>query len=415
VLRAEYHTGDAFRREARAAAKLPHPNIVAVYDVRQDGNTQYIVMEYVEGQDLKGVIQASTPFRIGQALDMIIQVCEAVGFAHEKGIIHCDIKPQNVLVLSDSKVKVTDFGIARAFSDAPPEQRDKVWGTPYYVPPELISGTTLTPASDVYSIGVMLYEMLAGQPPFEGQSAAEITRQHVLNAPPPIHRYHPRVPRYVRQILDRTLAKDPASRYRSAKQLGRQLAAYRQHGEAATQPLQPLSASSVPTVKEDLAEQPATPAYTVSVTQPQQGIDWVMLLLAALAFLAVMGLLPLWGTVLTRALIQPTPMPTATAIRPNSATPTATSAIVIINTPIPLTPTPELQVTVPDLIGRELEEARRLVREKGLILTVTEQRFDSQVPASNIIAQNVTAGEQRQPTQSNRPRAGRRHHRYLEH
>ena len=116
ILRAEYDAGSAFQREARAAARLPHPNIVAIYDVGQDGNVRYMVMEYAEGQSLKDLLRSRSRIRVDQALDIAIQVCDAVGFVHDKGLIHCDVKPQNVLVQTDGKVKVTDFGIARAFS-----------------------------------------------------------------------------------------------------------------------------------------------------------------------------------------------------------------------------------------------------------------------------------------------------------
>lgn len=391
VLRTGYDAGDAFLREARAAAKLPHSNIVTIYDVGQDDDVRYIVMEYAEGQTLRDMLHTGARLRAGQALDIIIQVCDAVGFAHEKGIIHCDVKPQNVLVQPDGKVKVTDFGIARAFTAGTSEQRGKLWGTPYYAPPELISGQPLTPASDVYAVGVMLYEMLCGRRPFEGQTAAEIARQHVTNAPPPIQRINPRITRYLSQVVDRALAKEAKMRYLTAKDLGKALRVYRQHSTGATQPLQPVQTTG------RAAEQPAaapqaTASHTMLRPTPQQGIDWVMLLLGGLAFLSVMGLLPLWGTVLTRALT-PT-RPTATVQPGQGATPTPTQDLSQINTPSLLTPTPELRVAAPDLVGQELEQARLVASEAGLALTIVEQRHDIQVPQSHIIQQIPSAGEQ---------------------
>lgn len=391
VLRAGYSASDAFRREARAAANLPHPNIVAVHDVREDGDVQYIVMEYIEGQSLQDVIRSQAPLPIGRALDIVSQICEALSYAHGKRIIHCDIKPQNVLVLPDGRVKVTDFGIARAFSSASPEQRDKVWGTPYYAPPELITGKPLTPASDVYAIGVMLYEMLSGQRPFEGQTAAEIARQHVLSAPPPIHQHNPRIPRYVQQVIDRALNKDPSARYQTAGQLRERLAVYRQHSQAATQPLQAEPAAGRSAARPVSPSQHAAPVRELTQTRPRQGVDWLMMLLGGLAFLAVMGLLPIWGTVLSRAFSQPTPAPTP--ISRDTSTPIATLATETIQTPIPPTASPEPRIPVPDLGRTELEEAQLIVRENALALAVVEQRHDSEVPASYVISQDPAAGE----------------------
>jgi serine/threonine protein kinase len=391
VLHTGHGTDDAFQREARAAARLPHPNIVTIYDVGQDGDIQYIVMEYAEGQTLRDMLRPGTYLRAGQALDIAIQICDAVGFAHEKGIIHCDVKPQNVLVQPDGKVKVTDFGIARAFTAGSSEQRGKLWGTPYYAPPELISGQPLTPASDAYSIGVMLYEMLCGRRPFEGQTMAEIARQHVSNAPPPIQQLNPRITRYLSQVVDRALAKEAKVRYQSAGELGKALRAYRQHSTSATQPLQPVEVTGKSTAKQS----PAVPQvpHTMLRPAPQRGIDWAMLILGGLAFLSVMGLLPLWGTVLTRALAPPTPMPTTTVL-PGQHTPTPTQDLTNINTPVPVTPTPEVRVTVPDLVDQELNRARQLASEASLTLAVIEQRHDVQVAASHVIDQTPLPGQQ---------------------
>jgi hypothetical protein len=393
VLRTGYDAGDAFQREARAAAKLPHPNIVTIYDVGQDGDVRYIVMEYAEGQALRDMLHTAPPLRAGQALDIMIQVCDAVGFAHEKGIIHCDVKPQNVLVQADGKVKVTDFGIARAFTTGTSEQRGKLWGTPYYAPPELISGQPLTPASDVYAIGVMLYEMLCGRRPFEGQTAAEIARQHVTNAPPPIQQINPRITQYLIQVIDRALAKEAKMRYPTAQDLGKALRVYRQHSTGATQPIHPVRTAARATEQTSAVPQ-AEASHTMLRPAPKQGIDWVMLLLGGLAFLSVMGLLPLWGAVLTRALTPDVPVPTATIQPGQHATPTPTQDLTQINTPSLLTPTSELRVTAPDLVGQELEQARLVASEAGVALTIIEQRHDITVPQSHIIQQVPSAGEQ---------------------
>lgn len=392
ILHPQYDAGNAFRREARAAAQLPHPNIVTVYDVGQDGDLRYIVMEYAQGVTLKDLLETHAPLRIGRTIDIMIQVCDAVGFAHEKAIIHCDVKPQNILVQPDGTAKVTDFGIARAFSTSSTEQRSRLWGTPYYACPEIISGRPLTPASDVYAIGVILYEALCGTRPFTGQTAADIARQHVADAPPPLEQHNPRVTRYLRQVVDRALDKDPGKRYASAKELAQALRRYRQHGTQDTQPLQPVRvpAPSPGQVTPPTGEQTASRAMLR--TRAKRQVDWVMFLLGGLAFLSVMGLLPLWGTVIARALVPSTPAPTATVLPVGTGLPTPTQDLTQINTPTLLTPSPVPEVMVPDLVGRELEQARQLTHEAGLILIVQGQRNDPTLPESHITEQSPAAG-----------------------
>lgn len=404
ILRPEYSGSETFTHEARSIAKVPHPNIVTVYDVRQDGDTQYIVMEFVEGRDLKEWIRTEAPFRVGQALDIIIQICTAVGFAHDEGLLHCDLKPQNVLVLSNGQVKVTDFGIARALSSDTTQPQGKPWGTPHYASPELIAGRALTPAADQYAIGIIFYELLTGKVPFDGQTAVEIARQHALSAPPPVHLENPRVPHYLEQILDRTLAKDPSRRYPTVKQLGKLLTAYRQRGEAITQPLPALPK----TMPEPAAQQTgpldtptagmSTPLWPPARTpvvppspKPKRRADWLMLILAAVAFVSVMGLAPLWATVLGRALEPDTPAPTTILV-----TPTATSGIAQATEAVPsaATATAVPFVQVPTLVGLELSAAQQRAQEYGLALRVNKERYDLEVPVSHIYSQTPPPGAQ---------------------
>ncbi|MGC9523203.1 MAG: protein kinase domain-containing protein, partial [Anaerolineae bacterium] len=160
---------ERFLHEARAAGRLDHPNIVHVYDVGQDQDRRpYIVMELVPGEDLKTLIRRDAPLPVSEALRIAREICAGVGQAHKQGTIHCDLKPQNILVTDDGQVKVTDFGIARAArqDEIELEPLEVVWGSPHYLSPEQARGRKPTPASDVYSIGVMLYEMLTGVPPF---------------------------------------------------------------------------------------------------------------------------------------------------------------------------------------------------------------------------------------------------------
>lgn len=395
VLRGGDQANEAFQREAQAAAGIPHPNIVAVYDIGQDGDTDYIVMEYVQGPTLQELIHAEAPFRVGRALDIVTQICAAAEFMHQRGIVHCDLKPLNILVLADGQVKIADFGIAHRI-DTGSLRSGVNWGTPHYAAPELVSGKPITPATDVYAIGIILYEMLTGKRPFIAPTAAEIARQHLLNAPPPVEQINPRVPRYVCQVIDRALAKEPDKRYRTAGQMGQLLKSYRQRGEAVTQPLTPVSTLQ-PTVVEPKgfpAEPVAQPLPTTAPV-PAAPFDWTLFILGIIALAAVMGLIPLWGTVITRALARPTPTPAvATPIPTSTWTPQVggeTPVTAIFPTP---TVPPEERVTVPELVGKPFEEAERLARENKLVLAVLSGVNDMQIPVNHVVSQTISAGTQ---------------------
>lgn len=224
-----------FRQEARNVANLSHPNIVTVHDVGQDGNTHYIVMEYIDGNDLKQLIRTGAPFLIDRALNIAIKICAGVGYAHRAGLVHADVKPQNVLVTDSDNVKVTDFGIAQALSVTQPRERQRVvWGSPHYFAPEQAQGEPPSPASDVYAIGIVLFEMLTGRLPFVGADQQELALAHIRDTPPNVSEINPNVPVHLDRILQKVLSKEPASRYRTADQLGRILITYRRQGQITT-------------------------------------------------------------------------------------------------------------------------------------------------------------------------------------
>jgi len=176
---------ERFRQEAKAAANLSHPNLVTVHDFGFDQGKLFIVMEYVPGVDLKTLLKQRGRLSPGEALPLMIQACAGIGYAHRAGLVHCDVKPQNLLVMPDNRLKVTDFGIARALATIQPEeQADVVWGSPQYFSPEQAFGAAPSPASDVYSLGIVLYEMLAGRLPFAwiyptGEKQEERKPKHV--------------------------------------------------------------------------------------------------------------------------------------------------------------------------------------------------------------------------------------------
>jgi len=224
-----------FRNEARAVANLNHPNIVTVYDVGNEGPTQYMVMEFVEGQDLKRIIKTEGILPVDRVLKLGIQICAGIGFAHRAGLVHADVKPQNILVTRGDMVKVTDFGIAQALSDTQPgEKVSVVWGSPHYFAPEQARGDRPTPASDVYSIGIVLFEMLTGRLPYVGANQQELALAHIRERVPTVSEFNPSVPQTLSDIVYKVMSKEPAARYRTADQLGHVLESYRDRGREQT-------------------------------------------------------------------------------------------------------------------------------------------------------------------------------------
>lgn len=230
-----------FQNEARSIANMSHPNIVTVYDVGSDGNMHYIVMEFVEGQDLKKVIKSQGALSIERTLNLAIQICAGIGFAHRSNFVHADIKPQNILLTREDVVKITDFGIAQALSDSqqlfppgPQERQSVVWGSPHYFAPEQAQGERPSPASDVYAIGIVMFEMLTGRLPFTGNNQQELAMAHIRETVPLITEYNPSVPENLARIVQKVMAKEPTARYRTADQLGHILISYRDRGRQNT-------------------------------------------------------------------------------------------------------------------------------------------------------------------------------------
>lgn len=280
MLRADFSSDPEFRvrflQEARAAANLAHPNIVTIYDFGEDPERVFIVMEYVDGTDLKTLIHRRSAIPRPAALELMLQVCDGVGYAHRAGLVHCDLKPQNILVSNSERAKITDFGISRALATIPLDERqDIVWGSPQYFSPEQATGSAPSPASDVYSLGVVLYEMLTGRLPFEAVDSRRLAELHQAAPAPPPSQYDPSIPPPLDQIVLKVLSKEPSARYRTADQFGRVLQSF-----ASNRPFPPL----------DLAHSATRAMQRLRTDQ----VDWWAVGLGLLAFLAVGGLVPLW-------------------------------------------------------------------------------------------------------------------------
>ncbi len=324
---------ERFRQEAKAAANLSHPNIVTVHDFGLDQKHLFIVMEYMPGTDLKTLIKQKERFSVNETLELMVQACGGVGYAHRAGLVHCDIKPHNMLVTPESRLKVTDFGIARALSTISPDERSEVvWGSPHYFSPEQASGLPPSPASDVYSLGVILYEMLAGRLPFIASDSSELARMHREDQPVAPRYYNTSIPARLEEIILKVLSKEPSARYRTADQLGRLLMGMYESERAVsfpnenlqqlpkmeqvkptplpTQEAQPMT--SIPyservTLQPEPVRNPITESTPVQTSYPpveygQTGpdyqerppIDWRTWSLGLMAAVLLLGLIPFW-------------------------------------------------------------------------------------------------------------------------
>lgn len=212
-----------FQREAISASSLNDPNIVEVYDVGEDEGKYFIVMEYVSGVTLKQLIKRRESLTLPEVIDIMLQLTRAVAHAHESYIIHRDIKPQNVIILDDGRVKIMDFGIAVALNSGELTQTNSVMGTVYYIPPEQANGGQATVKSDIYSLGILMYELITGHVPFKGDNPVEVALKHMKQPIPSICEYDPDMPQSIENIILKATAKNPKNRYESAEEMNEDL------------------------------------------------------------------------------------------------------------------------------------------------------------------------------------------------
>lgn len=212
-----------FQREAISASSLSHPNIVEMYDVGEDNGKYFIVMEYVDGKTLKSLIKKRGALTVHEVLDIMLQLTDGIAHAHESYIIHRDIKPQNVLILEDGTVKITDFGIAMALNSNELTQTNSVMGSVYYLPPEQANGSGSTIKSDIYSLGILMYELLTGKLPFKGENAVEIAIKQMKEKIPSVCEINPDIPQSLENIILKACAKNPKNRYDSVLEMRKDL------------------------------------------------------------------------------------------------------------------------------------------------------------------------------------------------
>lgn len=346
-----------FQREAKAAARITHPNIVNVYDVGVAEGRHYIVMEYVPGRTLKERIKEEGPVPVPQALQIARQIAGALAQAHANNLVHCDIKPHNILVMPDGNVKVADFGIARAVTESTMTYNDNIMGSVHYFSPEQARGTMITPKSDVYSLGVLLYEMLSGRIPFDGNTAVSIARKHLEEDPQPLHMIAPGIPPVVEALVTRMMAKDPAQRPDSSmlvQDIVRAEQMMRSDTEAlpafdpdATRVLTPVEAQEIGALAE--AEEDAVPQEREErpffrTKKFKFGLLLILLLGFFTGFFLSFG--KFWSSV---------------------------------------------EITVPDVTGKQMTLARQILEDQHLRVTVAET-YDASVPVGVVVSQTPEAG-----------------------
>jgi serine/threonine-protein kinase len=258
---------ERFRREAQAAANLSHPNIVSVYDWGEEAGTYFIVMEFVNGKPLSQIIKTEGALLPDRAADIGAEVAAALGFAHRNGVVHRDVKPGNVLIDGEGRVKVADFGIARALTSTTGEsltQTGAVMGTATYFSPEQAQGYGVDARSDIYSLGIVLYEMVTGRPPFSGDNPVTVAYKHVRELPVPPRDANPAIPPAFEAIVLQAMAKDPGQRYQTAEELRADLLRFRQGRQVAAVPPPPPTALVTEAVAATQAVTTVGPATTVA-------------------------------------------------------------------------------------------------------------------------------------------------------
>ncbi len=361
-----------FKQEAEFAASLgAHPNIVDIYDVEPDGDIPYMVMAYVEGKTLKDLIQEKRRFAVPEAFAIGQQVASALDFAHKRGLVHRDVKPQNILVTPDGVAKVTDFGIARSVTTTQLTRTGMVIGTVHYFSPEQAQGKPLGPQSDIYSLGIILYEMLTGHLPFDAENAIGVAMQHLHSQPPNPWDYNPDIPARAVATVLRALEKNPEERYRDAEEMAAALGAQESPpgpaaGTTMVQPIvtPPAEATSMYAPVQKVAgpttpPPPVPPRRTTAAERPEAGgpgravwVSLITLLLAVIIAAAAyfVGTQLVGGAANGSPTVTATPRPTRTPKPTARPKPRATHIPVVVPTVPPYVPptwTPVLPTFTP--------------------------------------------------------------------
>jgi eukaryotic-like serine/threonine-protein kinase len=396
VLRSEFTEDEEFvkkfRREAQSAASLSHPNIVGIYDVGTENNNYYIVMEYIKGQTLKEYIKGKGTLGVENATNIAIQICYALDHAHKNHIVHRDIKSHNILIREDNSVKVTDFGIARAVSSSTITNTGNVIGSVHYFAPEQARGGYTDEKSDIYSLGVVMYEMLTGRLPFEGESPIAVALKHIQEEPLPPSKINPRMPRALEAIILKCMEKEVSKRYNSASEIINDLRQslvmpngdfvkknkFTDENTRVLEPIKIIDRDVLPEVREEASVKAEVKEgklviddYSIdSIPTIQGGSEKpaqkrkrnIGFLIAAIVGGLLLALLVGGGVLFVNSLF---------AVK---------------------------EVEVPDLINMSENEAREKLGASSLILEVTERVHNKDIPEGSIISQNPKPSEKNKIT-----------------
>lgn len=416
-----------FKREAQNAGRLSHPNIVNMYDVGYDQGYHYIVMEYVEGQTLKEYIQERGKLSVDEAVKFAVAIAEGLEHAHAMGIVHCDIKPHNMLITKSGRLKVTDFGIARAMnSQNTMMYTNSVMGSAHYLSPEQASGKAIDGSTDIYSLGVVLYEMLTGRVPYEADTPIAVALKHVKDKLIPPTRYNPSIPPLLESVVMKALQKKPADRYRSVSEMigdlrmsggfaGFGTSRMRQY-DFATQVLPPVNemTSQLEELDEEVQEEEHKGILGTIAKIPQKYILLGSVVIFVVAFLwAFLSFGNFWSNAtvtvpnvvgkqvsVARNILEDNHLRVSVSEVANSEVPAgkvisqtpASGESVKENHPVHLVVSKGAgDLTVPDLSGLTLDQAKQRLKDMGLVLGKITTQEDSSKPDGVIISQSPSA------------------------
>jgi eukaryotic-like serine/threonine-protein kinase len=339
---------ERFRREARAAAKLTHPNIVSIYDVGEEGGVHFIVMEFVKGMTLKKLIQKDAPLSTEKVVHISMQIAKAMEFAHEHEIIHRDIKPQNVIITDNGEIKVTDFGIARAGATSTMTRTGAVMGTAHYISPEQAQGSIVGPTTDIYSLGVVMYEMATGELPFRGENPVSVALKHINDTPIPPRSVFGDIPVSLEAVIIKCMTKNPNERYRSADAVREDLKRVIEGLPVKIVGAATPAAGDPSDMTRTIAAQNGRPSGRTVQKKPRWGL--------IAAIIAVFLILLIGGGVL---------------------------AYTLISSP---------SIVVPDIKGKTLSQAQQALDAVGLKLQVAKEVTNDKIAPGRVISQDPAAG-----------------------